>query len=195
MKQPIKKFRDYELEWYTEQELLAMFSPDAKDVISTKIAELNELIEEIEVKANECMHQINESGADKFSKEFGREIVKMEFITKLDRYERELLRLRRCEQILNPSSVRHISNFQEKLEMARGRPIAEIIGRYMEIRQVGNKFTGLCPFHAEKTPSFHIYAEQGQYHCYGCQAHGDVIKFIQEIQGVEFKDAVDILQN
>ena len=68
---------------------------------------------------------------------------------------------------------------------------AEVIGRRVELRQVGNRHTGLCPFHQEKTPSFHVYADG--YHCFGCGAHGTSLGFLMEIDGLTFPEAVESL--
>ena len=68
---------------------------------------------------------------------------------------------------------------------------AEVIGRRVELRRVGNRHTGLCPFHQEKTPSFHVYADG--YHCFGCGAHGTSIGFLMELDGLTFPEAVESL--
>ena len=71
--------------------------------------------------------------------------------------------------------------------------IVQVINHYVPLEKKGNTYWGRCPFHGEKTPSFAV-NELGQfYHCFGCKAGGDVIKFIQEIESVEFNDAIAIL--
>lgn len=72
-------------------------------------------------------------------------------------------------------------------------PISKVIGEYMELKGRGTKYTGLCPFHGEKTPSFHVDDEKGFYYCFGCKASGDVIKFIQETQKLDAFDACKFL--
>ena len=71
--------------------------------------------------------------------------------------------------------------------------IAELIGQTVTLRRVGRNFIGLCPFHSEKTPSFSVNAERQFYHCFGCKAGGDVFKFVQETEKVEFLEAVEML--
>src|SRR5579863_75542 len=61
------------------------------------------------------------------------------------------------------------------------------------LKRVGRRFVGLCPFHAEKTPSFSVNAEEGLYYCFGCQASGDAISFVRQTQGVDFVEAVERL--
>jgi len=72
-------------------------------------------------------------------------------------------------------------------------PIDKIISRYIKLEPTGNGFKGLCPFHKEKTPSFHINTTEGFYYCFGCQATGNVITFIMEKESLNFNDAVKVL--
>jgi DNA primase len=71
--------------------------------------------------------------------------------------------------------------------------ILDVIGRYLELRPAGSRFTGVCPFHAETKPSFSVNPELGFYHCFGCQASGDVIDFYCRINGFDFKEALEAL--
>jgi DNA primase len=68
-----------------------------------------------------------------------------------------------------------------------------VVGQYLQLKRVGRRFVGLCPFHAEKTPSFSVNAEQGLYYCFGCQAKGDVITFVREIEHLDFVGAIESL--
>lgn len=70
--------------------------------------------------------------------------------------------------------------------------IVEIIGNYVDLKTIGNKYRACCPFHNEKTPSFTVTPARGIYKCYGCGKGGDAISFIQENQNVGFKEAVEI---
>jgi DNA primase len=68
--------------------------------------------------------------------------------------------------------------------------IVTVIQDYVSLKKVGAKYKGLCPFHGEKTPSFNVDRDKGFFHCFGCQAGGDVIKFIELHERVGFADAV-----
>ena len=68
--------------------------------------------------------------------------------------------------------------------------IVEVVGRHVELRQSGQNYLGLCPFHSEKTPSFSVNAERQFYHCFGCQTGGNVINFIMETEHLSFPEAV-----
>jgi DNA primase len=71
--------------------------------------------------------------------------------------------------------------------------IAAFIGGYVPLKKRGNDLVGLCPFHAEKTPSFHVHPDRGFFKCFGCGAGGDVITFVQKSENVGFGDAVRTL--
>jgi DNA primase len=73
-------------------------------------------------------------------------------------------------------------------------PIADVIGEHVQLRNAGGgNLKGLCPFHDEKSPSFNVTPARGMYHCFGCQAGGDVIRFVQDIEHLTFTDAVERL--
>lgn len=71
--------------------------------------------------------------------------------------------------------------------------IAEVVGRRVALRKAGINLKGLCPFHGEKTPSFIVSPSRQTYHCFGCGAHGDAIRFLMEESGLGFLDAVQDL--
>ena len=73
--------------------------------------------------------------------------------------------------------------------------IVAIIGQYTQLRRVGRRFQGLCPFHAERSPSFSVNAEEGLYYCFGCGVRGDVITFVREKEQLDFVGAVEWLAN
>jgi DNA primase len=68
--------------------------------------------------------------------------------------------------------------------------IAEVIGRHVRLTRKGGSYVGLCPFHQEKTPSFNVVTAKGIYHCFGCNAGGDVFRFMMQIEGLSFIEAV-----
>lgn len=71
--------------------------------------------------------------------------------------------------------------------------IVEVIGSYIKLERKGYGYWACCPFHHEKTPSFSINAADRYYHCFGCGVSGDVVKFVQEYENVDFMQAVQIL--
>ena len=71
--------------------------------------------------------------------------------------------------------------------------IVEVVSTYVPLTKKGGRYFGCCPFHNEKTASFCVNQQSAYYHCFGCGASGDVVKFVQEIESVSFFDAVKIL--
>ncbi len=68
-----------------------------------------------------------------------------------------------------------------------------VVSEHLGLRRVGRRWIGLCPFHAERTPSFSVNAEEGLYYCFGCGAGGDSIRFVQEVDHLGFADALERL--
>ncbi|MCK5423955.1 MAG: DNA primase [Emcibacter sp.] len=80
------------------------------------------------------------------------------------------------------------------LDEIRNRiPVSEVVGRRVKLTRKGHEHTGLCPFHNEKTASFTVNDLKGFYYCFGCQAKGDVIKFVTETEGLSFPETVERL--
>jgi len=79
-------------------------------------------------------------------------------------------------------------SFAEKVKQQAD--IVRIIGEYVRLKKTGQNFTGLCPFHQEKTPSFAVHPVRQIYHCFGCGAGGDVFKFVMELDKCTFPEAV-----
>lgn len=71
--------------------------------------------------------------------------------------------------------------------------LVEIVGARTDLRRVGQRWTGLCPFHDERTPSFGVMQEKGLYHCFGCGESGDAIKFVRETESLDFVGALEAL--
>jgi len=83
---------------------------------------------------------------------------------------------------------------RETIEEVRSRnDIADVIGSYLSLKNAGTRFKALCPFHKEKSPSFTVSPDRQIYHCFGCGAGGDVIRFVQEYEKVDFMTALQML--
>jgi DNA primase len=82
-------------------------------------------------------------------------------------------------------------SFAEKVKQQAD--IVRVIGEYVRLKKTGQNFTGLCPFHQEKTPSFAVHPVRQIYHCFGCGAGGDVFKFVMELEKCPFPEAVRVV--
>ncbi len=85
--------------------------------------------------------------------------------------------------------VSHPQGFLDELKARVS--LAEVIGKHVRLIRRGRQYQGLCPFHGEKTPSFHVWDDH--YHCFGCGAHGSVIDFVMQAEKVGFREAVERL--
>lgn len=88
------------------------------------------------------------------------------------------------------------NDLQKFLDELRSRiSIVDVVGQKVKLTRKGREWLGLCPFHNEKTPSFTVNEAKGFYHCFGCGAHGDIIKFEMEANNLPFLEAVEKLAN
>ena len=82
----------------------------------------------------------------------------------------------------------------QTLETVRDLDILPVVEHYVKMKKAGaNRYAGLCPFHAEDTPSFFLNVDEGYFKCFGCGAGGDAVKFIMDIEGKTFPEAVELL--
>ncbi len=96
------------------------------------------------------------------------------------------------ESTMTPVSNNLISNNHfESADTIKSRyDLVEYISQYVKLRKSGDKFQGLCPFHADKnSASFFVYPNN-TFHCFGCQAHGTIIDFVMKHDGLDFKSAI-----
>jgi len=85
-----------------------------------------------------------------------------------------------------------VSGFDDAFlhEVRERNDIVSVVGDYVALRKAGTSYKGLCPFHSEKSPSFHVHADRQFFYCFGCQTGGDVLSFVREINGYSFMEAV-----
>jgi DNA primase len=86
--------------------------------------------------------------------------------------------------LISPDSVERVKQAAD---------IIEVVSTHTDLRRQGARYVGLCPFHDERTPSFSVEPQEKLYHCFGCGVGGDVIKFIEEKDGLGFAEAVEVL--
>jgi len=71
--------------------------------------------------------------------------------------------------------------------------IVDVVGQYVQLKRAGRTYTARCPFHKERTPSFHVSPERGTYMCFGCGEKGDIFSFVERLEGIDFKTALQQL--
>ena len=86
--------------------------------------------------------------------------------------------------MIKPESIEHLKSIAD---------VVDVIGNYIQLKKKGSNFTANCPFHSEKTPSFVVSPSKQIYHCFGCGASGDVIKFIMEYEKLSYPEAIEKL--
>ena len=94
-------------------------------------------------------------------------------------------------------AARHLASISdEKLQELRDRvDLVAVVQRRVPLKKSGHDWKGLCPFHGEKTSSFYVVPDKKMFHCFGCGVSGDAIKFVMQMEGRSFRDAVEQLAN
>src|SRR3989344_4796299 len=168
---------DLEKQWedslprLTDKELLDIF-PEAKIVIPLKIKEWEkESHKVISIIKNKLRFAYKKSAPENHW--FWREIIKQLDGERLVESQKHLIRLR----------------IQQALTVC----LVDIAAQRMKLRRNGKTLVGLCPFHNERKPSFHIYHANNSFYCYGCQKGGNVINFVRELEGLSFREAIKYL--
>lgn len=127
-----------------------------------------------------------------------------DFFVTLRRSRDDFLRLLEAAQPM-PQPPPSMPSTRARLPTARSKdenieslksvvPIEEVVGRYALLRRSGANYAGLCPFHEDRVPSLVVYPESRSFHCFGCQAHGDVLEFLMKVEHVSFPEALEILR-
>src|SRR6478672_12809230 len=81
-------------------------------------------------------------------------------------------------------SERTLADIRERMS------IVELVGEYVQLKKAGTGYLGLCPFHNEKTPSFHVHPQRNCFHCFGCHKGGNIFSFLCAVEGLSFPEAV-----
>ena len=78
-------------------------------------------------------------------------------------------------------------------EIRSSNDIVDVISQYVALRRSGRNYMALCPFHNEKSPSFSVSRDKQIFHCFGCGVGGDVFRFIEKIENIDFRESIGIL--
>lgn len=161
------------------------------------ISELEEELKNKKQEIKDVLKRVYSHDADPFSYWFAEEIIKMFMMKDLKNLETKIMNLKiinnKFENKQMNNGIKHIT--KEEIEIAKRYPIEELARSRLELRPSGKNFIALCPFHQEKHGSFYLYTETNSFYCYGCNKGGDNITLAIALYGVNFKDAVTMLQN
>jgi DNA primase len=128
-----------------------------------------------------------------------------DFFVRLGKTKQDFLELleqaRPAEPVQQPGAAPHYQSlrpatpFNDRIERLKSSvSIEKLVSQYVKLRRSGNTFSGICPFHDDHNPSLAVYPATGTFHCYGCRAHGDAIKFLMAIERLSFGQALDALE-
>ena len=170
----------------TETELLSVF-PEAKQIIAALIKDREQQRAEVVKKIQDELADIK-TNPDEVYQYFWRSWLKLTLGEDLIEVDKHIARLSRQLRIIKgvPNKVGQLT--MDLIESARAVPIESLLDK--QFRRSGRDLVGLCPFHTEKTPSFHIYTSDNRGWCFGCSNGGDVIKIAMLLHGYDFKEAV-----
>jgi len=175
----------------TDKELVSFFHPD-KDVILKNISRLKK---EYKKLANEIKNDL--FGIPEKDQWFYDIIFEKLRIPKLLEVENRIFQLKRHLAILEGPTKKSFvlyENFQEMIQIAKSKSITELARDKLELKPSGRNFLAICPFHSDTRPSLYFYTETNTFICFSCLTKGDVIKFNQLINGVNFSESVRMLQ-
>jgi hypothetical protein len=177
-----------EFKFPSELELIKIF-PECKEIIPQKIREWINVKDKI--MAEDILPILKKINAikDRFKRWFWTEVLKcmlpwryVEAITNLER-------LYRLKLLTSNAKYHHkAKDFERRKILAKEIPLLSLYS-FQRLRRTGRRYTALCPFHTEKTPSFVIYPDNS-FHCFGCEANGDAIEFVKLLKDCSFSDAV-----
>lgn len=100
--------------------------------------------------------------------------------------------VKKWQRLLNPKPPS--TKFKHDIPTLKTVPIKDLLPDHDHLKEYGNRITLRCPFHEEKTPSFVIFKDKNNFHCFGCQAHGSVIDFVMLQNNTTFAKALQILE-
>ena len=171
--------------------LLMETFPEAREAIFQKLDEYSKIKKMLVCSIKDKLRIINKKS--KPENQWFWKMVVMTFdgdeLTKIEKY---IARLNR-QLSVGENRLPNNSITDEQIKRASNAPIDRVVAQYVKLKQFGNTFSGLCPFHKEKHASFYVYPKTNSWYCFGCQKSGDPINFVQEINGLTFRQAVEAL--
>lgn len=192
---PLEKEWRKKLPKYSDRELVDMF-PESREIVPLKLKEWEELLKVESISVKRALVGIYKTGGDDFSIWFGEYLVKTFLFPEVEACQRHIERLQRLSRLFTKRSRKEQKQellMEDAIQKAKNYSIERVAGDQLELKACGSKYFSRCPFHEEKHASFFLYPETNTYHCFGCQAHGDVINLTMHLYGLSFREAVSML--
>jgi hypothetical protein len=180
---------EYKPELPKNQEWLEIF-PEARSYVEKKLTYYRTLKGWLENEARELIKLVVEKNFPEELELYWKFLIKVYIGFPLIWVNREIRRLERYLPIKEKNKASN--KFIDVEEVKKRVDIVEVVSDYIELKRTGKVYMGRCPFHDDRKPSFAVYPDG--YKCFGCGASGDVINFIMEIRGCDFKEALEILK-
>lgn len=162
--------------------------PEVKEIIPQKIQEWQEQYDQISNNIRHKLSDLNKIAKNDFSYWFFREWIKINEGAQLVEAKKQIKRLNWL--ITDKTKFNNSSINQDDIQRAKEISLVDIAEADIRLRKSGKTYSGLCPFHQEKSPSFYIYPESNTFICFGCQKKGDVITYLMATKNLTFLDAV-----
>lgn len=197
-----EQFQEYldevEKQWRADQPRLT--DDILREAFPEVIEDIPTILEELSRKRNALISDISTRlrpyiGRSDVDAIFARECVKHFLVADLVRLEGSISFLERLTYRDIPTTSKRGLHFApDEIQRARNASIVDVGERLLgQIRKMGSSYSAKCPFHEEKTGSFHLYEDSNRYHCFGCQSSGDVIDLVQKILGLTFPQTISYL--
>jgi hypothetical protein len=169
-----------------KKELLKLFSPEAGEIIKEKIKEYEAENSYLKKRVAKLLKKPDDQP------EITEYLIKKFIIKQIVNNKYQIMRLKDYFSEKSESKYNY-HDLEEKKERAKEYPIYEIARQYIDLKQIGKRYLGLCPFHNEKTPSFWIFESNTAY-CFGCGIHFDSIELERRFKNISFIEAILNLQ-
>lgn len=176
-------------------DVIELFSDDIHEIVPLKLKEIIDRQDELFTERESQLKHLHKQDLDEFGIYFNSLIIELDYteydvLTKWIKYWLRLYKKASTNkewELLTEDAIKK-GFTEEQLEIAREHPIEDLYEG--KLRKIGARFSGLCPFHNEKTPSFTIFEHDNSYYCFGCHVHGNAIDFYMKLNDCDFVTAV-----
>lgn len=170
--------------------------PSPRDVVRSKIIEFELAVKEKEKEIRFKLRRLYAMKTDSFTEWFIEQAIKVLIMPEIDALRKNLFRLEGFWRLLNlEDGMKKRLETEEKIERAMRYPIEKLARGNLDLKQLGEKVIYLCPFCNEKFPSLHIFPKTNTFYCFQCQKENDVIILTMQLCGLDFREAIEALQN